>query len=235
MEPRLAHLLAIEQLSAGYGDAVVLSGVSLRIAEGSATALLGRNGMGKTTTIRSLIGLTKPRAGEVRLRGADVTRWPAHRIARAGVALVPEGRGIFPSLTVRENLTMAARPGRWTMARALELFPRVAERLGHLGTQLSGGEQQMLSIARALLTNPDLIILDGATEGLAPLVRQEIWSALRRLRGEGMAALIVDKEVRRLLDIGDRHLILVKGRVVFTGTRAEFLQRAEENLSLLRA
>jgi branched-chain amino acid transport system ATP-binding protein len=164
-----------------------------------------------------------------------VTHWAAHRIARAGVALVPEGRRIFPSLTVRENLVMAARPGRWTMARALELFPRLAERLGHLGTQLSGGEQQMLSISRALLTNPDLIILDGATEGLAPLVRQEIWSALRRLRGEGMAALIVDKEVRRLLEIGDRHLILVKGRVVFAGTSAEWSKRAEENLALLRA
>jgi branched-chain amino acid transport system ATP-binding protein len=196
---------------------------------------MGRNGMGKTTTIRSLMGLTKPRSGEVSLRGTDVTRWAAHRIARAGIALVPEGRRIFPALTVRENLLMAARPGSWTMPRALELFPRLADRLGHFGMQLSGGEQQMLSISRALLTNPDLIILDGATEGLAPLVRQEIWSALRRLRREGMAALIVDKEVRRLLEIGDRHLILVKGRVVFAGTSAEWSQRAEENLALLRA
>jgi len=228
-------LLQARDLHTYYGQSHVLHGVNLEIQAGETVTLMGRNGMGKTTTIRSLMGLTKPRSGEVRLRGADVTRWPAHRIARAGVALVPEGRGIFPSLTVRENLMMAARPGRWTTARLLELFPRLGERLGHLGTQLSGGEQQMLSISRALLTNPDLIILDGATEGLAPLVRQEIWSALRRLRGEGMAALIVDKEVRRLLDIGDRHLILVKGRVVFAGTSAEWSERAEENLALLRA
>jgi branched-chain amino acid transport system ATP-binding protein len=228
-------LLQARDLHTYYGQSHVLHGVNLEIQAGETVTLMGRNGMGKTTTIRSLMGLTKPRSGEVRLRGGDVTRWPAHRIARAGVALVPEGRGIFPSLTVRENLMMAARPGRWTTARVLELFPRLGERLGHLGTQLSGGEQQMLSISRALLTNPDLIILDGATEGLAPLVRQEIWSALRRLRGEGMAALIVDKEVRRLLEIGDRHLILVKGRVVFAGTSAEWSQRAEENLALLRA
>ena len=228
-------LLQARDLHTYYGQSHVLHGVNLEIQAGETVTLMGRNGMGKTTTIRSLMGLTKPRSGEVRLRGADVTRWPAHRIARAGVALVPEGRGIFPSLTVRENLMMAARPGRWTTARLLELFPRLGERLGHLGTQLSGGEQQMLSISRALLTNPDLIILDGATEGLAPLVRQEIWSALRRLRGESMAALIVDKEVRRLLDIGDRHLILVKGRVVFAGTSAEWSERAEENLALLRA
>jgi branched-chain amino acid transport system ATP-binding protein len=151
------------------------------------------------------------------------------------VALVPEGRGIFPALTVRENLVMAARPGRWTLPRALELFPRVGQRLDHLGAQLSGGEQQMLSIARALLTNPELLILDGATEGLAPLVRQEIWAALRRVRAEGMSALVVDKEVRRLLEVGDRHLILVKGRVAFSGTTAEFRACADENLALLRA
>ncbi len=191
--------------------------------------------MGKTTTIRSVLGLTPSRSGSVSLRGADVTGWPAHRIAREGVALVPEGRGIFAALTVRENLIMAARPGRWTLPRALELFPRVGQRLEHLGAQLSGGEQQMLSIARALLTNPELIILDGATEGLAPLVRQEIWAALRTLRAEGMSALVVDKEVRRLLEIGDRHLILVKGRIAFEGTTAAFRARSEENLALLRA
>jgi branched-chain amino acid transport system ATP-binding protein len=228
-------LLEARGLHTYYGQSHVLHGVSFDIQPAETVTLMGRNGMGKTTTIRSVMGLTKPRSGEVRLRGIDVTSWPAHRIAHGGVALVPEGRGIFPTLTVRENLLMARRPGRWTMARALELFPRVGERLGHLGTQLSGGEQQMLSIARALLTNPELIILDGATEGLAPLVRQEIWSALRRLRAEGMAALIVDKEVRRLLEIGDRHLILVKGRIVFTGTSAAFSQHAEENLALLRA
>jgi branched-chain amino acid transport system ATP-binding protein len=196
---------------------------------------MGRNGMGKTTTIRSVLGLTSARSGEVLVRGTAVTGWPAHRIARLGIALVPEGRGIFPDLTAREHLVMAARPGPWTQERALELFPRLGERLEHLGSQLSGGEQQMLAIARALITNPELIILDGATEGLSPVARQQIWAALRRLRSEGTAALIVDKEVRRLLEIGDRHLILVKGRVAFSGTTAEFRERAEQNLALLRA
>jgi branched-chain amino acid transport system ATP-binding protein len=191
--------------------------------------------MGKTTTIRSLLGLTPARSGQVLVRGTPVSGWPAHRIAHLGIALVPEGRGIFPSLTVREHLIMAARPGRWTQERALELFPRLRERLHHLGSQLSGGEQQMVAIARALLLNPELVIFDGATEGLAPLARQQIWAALRRLRSEGTAALVVDKEVRRLLEIGDRHLILVKGRVAFSGTTAEFRERAEQNLALLRA
>ena len=155
--------------------------------------------------------------------------------AGEGIALVPEGRGIFPTLTVRENLVVAQRPGPWTEERALGLFPRLRERISHLGTQLSGGEQQMLAIARALLTNPQLVILDGATEGLAPLVRQEIWAAIRRLRAEGIATLVVDKEVKTLLEIGDHHLILLKGRVVFSGDSAAFRARAEENLALLRA
>jgi branched-chain amino acid transport system ATP-binding protein len=191
--------------------------------------------MGKTTTIRSVLGLTLPRAGSVLVRGTDVTHWPAHRRAREGLALVPEGRGIFPTLTVQENLVVAARPGPWTLDRVLSLFPRVRERLHHLGTQLSGGEQQMLSIARALMTNPSLIILDGATEGLAPLVRREIWGALRTLGEEGTAALIVDKEVHALLDLADRLLIMVKGRIVFRGNSDEWRSRAEENLALLRA
>jgi len=197
--------------------------------------LMGRNGMGKTTTIRSVLGLTPPRSGEVRVRGKVVTGWPAHRIAAQGIGLVPEGRGIFPTLTVTENLRVAQRPGAWTEERALALFPRLRQRLTHLGSQLSGGEQQMLAIARALLINPQLVILDGATEGLAPLIRQEIWSAVRRLRGEGIASLIVDKEVKTLLEIGDRHLILLKGRVVFSGDSASFRARADENLALLRA
>lgn len=230
-----APLLEAVSLHTFYGASHVLHGVSFAVQEGETVTLMGRNGMGKTTTIRSVLGLTPPREGSVRIRGAPVTGWPPHRIAREGIALVPEGRGIFPTLTVRENLQLAARPGRWTRERALDLFPRVRERLEHLGSQLSGGEQQMVSIARALLTNPDLIILDGATEGLAPLVRQEIWAALRRLRAEGTAALIVDKEVRPLLEIGDRHLILLKGRVAFSGSTAEFRARAEENLALLRA
>jgi branched-chain amino acid transport system ATP-binding protein len=228
-------LLEARDLHTFYGASHVLHGVSLAVAPGETLTLMGRNGMGKTTTIRSVLGLTAARSGEVLVRGTRVTGWPAHRIARLGIALVPEGRGIFPTLTVREHLAMAARPGRWTQERALELFPQVRERLDHLGSQLSGGEQQMVAIARALLTNPELIVLDGATEGLAPVVRREIWAALRRLRGEGTAALIVDKEVRRLLEIGDRHLILVKGRVAFSGTTAEFRARAEQNFSLLRA
>src|SRR5258706_2459970 len=198
---------------------------------------MGRNGMGKTTTIRSVLGLTSARSGEVLVRGTQVTGWPAHRIARLGIALVPEGRGIFPDLTAREHLVMAARPGPWTQERAIELFPRLGERLEHLGSDVSGGEQEMLAIARALITNPELIILDGATEGLSPVARQQIWAALRRLRSEGTAALIVDKEVRRLLEIGDRHLILVKGRVAFSGTTAEFRERArsEEHTSELQS
>ncbi len=230
-----APLLDARDLHTFYGASHVLHGVSLAVAPGETVTLMGRNGMGKTTTIRSVLGLTAARSGEVLVRGTRVTGWPAHRIAQLGIALVPEGRGIFPALSVREHLVMAARPGRWSQERALDLFPRLGERLGHLGSQLSGGEQQMLAIARALLTNPELIILDGATEGLAPLARQQIWSALRRLRSEGTAALIVDKEVRRLLEIGDRHLILVKGRVAFSGTTAQFRERAEQNLALLRA
>jgi branched-chain amino acid transport system ATP-binding protein len=218
-----------------YGASHVLHGVNLRIFPGECVTLMGRNGMGKTTTIRSVLGLTPPRSGEVRVRGTAVTSLPAYRIARQGIALVPEGRGIFPTLTARENLIVSARPGRWTVEGALDLFPRLRERLHHLGSQLSGGEQQMLSIGRALLTNPELIILDGATEGLAPLIRQEIWAVLRRLRAEGTATLVVDKEVRPLLELGDRHLILVKGRVAFAGNSAEWRARAEENLALLRA
>ena len=229
------RLLELIDLHTFYGDSHVLHGVSLSIAPGETVTLMGRNGMGKTTTIRSALGLTPPRSGEVWVRGVSVTGWPAHRIAREGIALVPEGRGIFPTLTARENLLVSARPGRWTVERVLALFPRVGERLDHLGAQLSGGEQQMLSIARALVTNPALIILDGATEGLAPLVRQEIWAALRKLRGEGTAALVVDKEVRALLEIGDRHLIMVKGRIAFEGDSAAFAERMQDNLALLRA
>jgi branched-chain amino acid transport system ATP-binding protein len=228
-------LLEATDLHTFYGASHVLHGVSFSIAQGETVTLMGRNGMGKTTTIRSVLGLTPPRSGEVRVRGNVVTGWPAHRIAAQGIGLVPEGRGIFPTLTVTENLRVAQRPGAWTEERALALFPRLRQRLTHLGSQLSGGEQQMLAIARALLINPQLVILDGATEGLAPLIRQEIWSAVRRLRGEGIASLIVDKEVKTLLEIGDRHLILLKGRVVFSGDSESFRERAEENLALLRA
>ena len=231
----MTALLEATDLHTFYGASHVLHGVSFSIAQGETVTLMGRNGMGKTTTIRSVLGLTPPRSGEVRVRGNVVTGWPTHRIAAQGIALVPEGRGIFPTLTVTENLRIAQRPGPWTKERALALFPRLRQRLTHLGSQLSGGEQQMLAIARALLINPQLVILDGATEGLAPLIRQEIWSAVRRLRGEGIASLIVDKEVKTLLEIGDRHLILLKGRVVFSGDSASFRARADENLALLRA
>jgi branched-chain amino acid transport system ATP-binding protein len=228
-------LLEVNGVHTYYGASHVLHGVTFSIGEGEVVALMGRNGMGKTTTIRSVLGLTPPREGRILLRGGDVTGWPAHRIASRGVALVPEGRGVFPTLTVHENLVVAARPGPWTLERALSLFPRLRERRDHLGTQLSGGEQQMLSIARALLTNPALLLLDGATEGLAPLVRAEIWDALRKVRAEGMAALVVDKDVHVLLSLADRHLVLVKGRVVFSGTSDEWCAHAEENLALLRA
>ena len=231
----MTPLIEGRELHTYYGASHVLHGVSLAVAPGETVTLMGRNGMGKTTTIRSLLGLTPARSGDVFVRGKAVTRWPPHRVAQEGIALVPEGRGIFPTLSVAENLRVAQRPGPWSEERALALFPRLRERARHLGSQLSGGEQQMLAIARALLTNPQLVILDGATEGLAPLVRQEIWAALRRLRAEGMAALVVDKEVKALLELGDRHLILVKGRIAFSGDTSAFQSRYEDNLSLLRA
>jgi branched-chain amino acid transport system ATP-binding protein len=231
----VSALLEAIDLHTFYGASHVLHGVTFSVQPGETVTLMGRNGMGKTTTIRSVLGLTPPRSGEVRVDGKPVDGWPAHRIAAQGIALVPEGRGIFPTLSVRENLRVAQRPGRWTEERALTLFPRLRNRLAHLGSQLSGGEQQMLSIGRALLTNPRLVILDGATEGLAPLVRQEIWAAVRKLRAEEIAVLVVDKEVKTLLEIGDRHLILLKGRVVFSGDTAEFRARGEQNLALLRA
>jgi branched-chain amino acid transport system ATP-binding protein len=231
----MTPLLEAVDLHTFYGASHILHGVSFSVAAGETVTLMGRNGMGKTTTIRSVLGLTPPRSGEVRVRGKAVTGWATHRIAGEGIALVPEGRGIFPTLTVRENLQVAQKPGPWSEERALSLFPRLGERLAHLGSQLSGGEQQMLAIARALLTNPALMILDGATEGLAPLIRQEIWAAVRRFRAEGIASLIVDKEVKTLLEIGDRHLIVLKGRIVFSGDTAAFRARAEENLALLRA
>ena len=234
-----APLLEARELHTWYGPSHVLHGVSLSVRQGETVTLMGRNGMGKTTTVRSLLGLTPPRSGVVRIRGIRRTGAAPHVIARDGLALVPEGRGIFPTLTVRENLIMAARPGpggrrSWTLERVLESFPRLRQRLSHRGSQLSGGEQQMLAIGRALLTNPDLLVLDGATEGLAPLVRNEIWSVVRALRAEGTAALLIDKDVRRLLELGERHLVLVKGRVVFSGTTAEWQARAEENLAHLR-
>ena len=215
-------LLEARELHTYYGASHVLHGVDFRIDAGEAVGLMGRNGMGKSTLIRSMLGLVKPRHGEVRVRGTPMTGADPFRVARQGIAYVPEGRGIFPNLTVRENLVMAARAGPdgrrdWTYERALATFPRLAERLDHGGGQLSGGEQQMLTIGRALMTNPDLLILDEATEGLAPLIAREIWRIVGEIRAHGIATLIVDKNYRAVTAITDRNVILVKGRVVFEG------------------
>ena len=219
-------LLEGRGLDTYYGQSHVLRGVSLRIAAGEAIGLMGRNGMGKTTLIRTLVGLVRPRGGAVLFDGEDITGLPTFAIARRGIAYVPEGRGIFASLSVAENLAIAARPARrgttpgWSVARVLEVFPRLANRLGNRGDQLSGGEQQMLAIARALLSNPRLIILDEATEGLAPIVRDEIWKTVALIRSTGMATLVVDKTVAAVTAIADRIVILVKGEVVFEDTPA---------------
>ena len=219
-------------LHAYYGASHVLHGIDFSVSTGEAIALMGRNGMGKTTLIRSLVGHLPPRRGEIRIHGVDMTRALPHRIARRGIAYVPEGRGIFPNLTVKENLIMAARSdagGRtdWTYKRVLETFPRLAERLSHGGQQLSGGEQQMLAIGRALMTNPTLLILDEATEGLAPLIAQEIWRIIRTVRETGIAAIIVDKDFAAVSKLTDRNIILVKGSVVFEGSGAALRAKPE--------
>jgi branched-chain amino acid transport system ATP-binding protein len=215
-------MLTVEALDAGYGEAQILFGVDLTIAEGEVVTLLGRNGMGKTTTIRAIMGLIKPKAGRVSVAGRDLTGAAPFRIAQAGIGLVPEGRMIFPTLSVEENLiaTAASRFGkpRWDIQRIYDFFPRLKERRANRGNQLSGGEQQMLAIGRALMTNPRLIILDEATEGLAPIIRQEIWACLAALKAEGESILVIDKNVDALAKIADRHIVLEKGRVVWRGT-----------------
>ncbi len=225
-------LLEARDLQTYYGASHVLRGVDFRVARGETVGLMGRNGMGKTTLLRSMLGLVKPRYGGVWVRGELVTGVDPWRIARRGIAYVPEGRGIFPNLSVRENLTMAARPGvdgrrDWTYQRVLETFPRLAQRLGHGGWQLSGGEQQMLTIGRALMTNPDLLILDEATEGLAPHVAREIWRIIREIRAAGIATLLVDKNHAAVTAISDRNVILVKGKVVFEGDSPTLRTRPE--------
>ena len=219
-------LLEVENLETAYGSSQVLFGISMRINPGEAVTLLGRNGMGKTTTVRSILGLTKPFKGSVSFRGERIERLSPDRIARLGIALVPEGRQIFPNLSVREHLLAFAenRSGRsdpWTPERVFQFFPKLKERENNQGNQLSGGEQQMLAIGRALVTNPHLLILDEATEGLAPLVREEIWKCLERLRAAGQTILVIDKYIERLVRLADRHTIIERGRVAWQGTSAQ--------------
>ena len=221
----MAALLDIEGIDVAYGPSQVLFGLSLQIESGEVATLLGRNGMGKTTTVRAIMGLTPARAGCIRFRGEAIHDWSADRIARAGIGLVPEGRHIFPNLSVRENLAAFAanRHGRrdpWTLERVYALFPQLAERASNMGNQLSGGEQQMLAIGRALMTNPHLLILDEATEGLAPLMREEIWRCLAALRAAGQSMLVIDKYVDRLVGMADRHTLIERGRVGWSGDSA---------------
>ena len=220
-------IVEAEDLHTYYGSSHVLHGVSLRVRRGEALGLMGRNGMGKTTLLRSVLGFVRPRRGRVRVKGRDVAGHPPYRIARAGLAYVPEGRGIFPNLTVRENLVMAARPGPWSLQEILKTFPRLPERIGHGGGHLSGGEQQMLTIGRALMTNPDLLILDEATEGLAPRIAQDIWRIVRQVRDSGIATILVDKNFRAVNAATDRNMILVKGRVAYDGPAAELAAQPE--------
>ena len=219
-------LLEIDQLETAYGSSQVLFGVSLSIAEGKVATLLGRNGMGKTTMVRSICGLTRPRGGTIRFAGERIDKLPADRIGRCGIGLVPEGRQIFPNLSVRENLVafaanrFSAREP-WTLDRVYAFFPRLAERANNLGGRLSGGEQQMLAIGRALMTNPRLLILDEATEGLAPLVREDIWRCLDTLRDSGHTIFVIDKYVEQLIVLADQHTILERGLVAWRGSSAE--------------
>jgi branched-chain amino acid transport system ATP-binding protein len=225
-------IIEAEGLHTYYGASHILHGINLTVRRGEAIGLMGRNGMGKTTLIRTLLGHITPRHGAIKINGRDLTGAAPYVVAREGIAYVPEGRGIFPNLTVRENLIMMGRPGPdgqfdWTYERVLQTFPRLAERLSHGGQQLSGGEQQMLCIGRALMTNPTSLVLDEATEGLAPLIAQEIWRIIRTVRESGIAAIIVDKNFGAVSALTDRNLILVKGRVVFEGTGSELRNQPE--------
>jgi branched-chain amino acid transport system ATP-binding protein len=227
-----APLLEVEGLETCYGLSQVLFGLSLSVGSGEMVALMGRNGMGKTTTVRSIMGLTPPRAGAVRIGGRDVRGMASFRIAQLGIGLVPEGRQIFPNLNVRENLVAASanRLGSadpWTLDKIHALFPKLAERGGNMGNQLSGGEQQMLAIGRALMTNPRLLILDEATEGLAPLIREEIWNCLSMLKARGQSVLVIDKNVENLARIADRHYIIERGRTVWSGTSEQLIAEPE--------
>ena len=219
----MPDMLAFDDVVACYGNAVVLDRLSFSLAEGQSLAVLGRNGVGKTTLLETLMGNTRVPRGRIGWRGDDITRWPAYRRVHAGLGWVPQEREVFPSLTVEENLTVVARPGAWNLRRVYEFFPRLAERRGNYGNQLSGGEQQMLAIGRALMTNPKLLILDEATEGLAPLIREEIWHCLSLLKSRGQSILVVDKNVDHLARICDRHTIIERGRTVWSGTSDELM------------
>jgi branched-chain amino acid transport system ATP-binding protein len=224
-------MLKLEAIESAYGQSRILFGIDLTVGAGEVVTLLGRNGMGKTTTIKSIFGLLKPLGGRVVIDGEDMTGRSPHAIAQRGLGLVPEGRQIFPTLSVEENLvaTRRTRPGaaRWTLESVYRLFPRLKERRRNMGNQLSGGEQQMLAIGRALMTNPKLVVLDEATEGLAPLIREEIWACLRAIKDEGEAILVIDKNVDALARFADRHVVIEKGRVVWTGTTPELLATPE--------
>jgi branched-chain amino acid transport system ATP-binding protein len=227
-----ARLLEIERIETAYGRSKVLFGLSLSIAAGEMVTLMGRNGMGKTTTVRSIMGLTPAATGSIRLDGQEIRQLPSYRIAKLGLGLVPEGRQVFPNLTARENLIATAANRRevadpWTYDKVCALFPRLAERIDSMANLLSGGEQQMLVIGRALMTNPRLLILDEATEGLAPLIRTEIWRCLAQLREQGQAVLLIDKNVAALTRLADRHYLIERGRVVWSGTSKELTAAPE--------
>ena len=226
------RLLAARGLHTYYGASHILRGIDFHVDRGETIGLMGRNGMGKSTLLKSLMGIVRPRAGTVEIKGRAMTGRPPYEAAQMGIAYVPEGRGIFGNLSVKENLVMAARPGTggqrdWTYERVLDTFPRLKERLGHGGQQLSGGEQQMLTIGRALMTNPDVLILDEATEGLAPLIAREIWRICALVRASGISSVIVDKAWRQVTQVTDRNVILVKGEVVHQATSAELRQQPE--------
>jgi branched-chain amino acid transport system ATP-binding protein len=214
-------MLEIRNLETSYGRSQVLFGIDLRIGKGEVVSLLGRNGMGKSTTVRSIMGITPAKSGTISFEGEPIHRLPSYRVAQKGLGLVPEGRQVFPNLTVRENLVATARGGAWTLERVFKLFPHIAARQGNYGNQLSGGEQQMLAIARALMTNPRLLILDEATEGLAPRIRADIYRSIEQLKSEGLSILVIDKDVRVLTRVADRHYVLEKGRVVWSGSSKE--------------
>jgi len=220
-------MLQVHDLETAYGRSQVLFKVNLEIGASQVVSLLGRNGMGKTTTVRSIMGITQSKGGTIRFRGQDIHRLPSYRVAKQGIGLVPEGRQVFPNLTVRENLVATARRGPWTYEKVLKLFGNLRERQSHYGNQLSGGEQQMLAIGRALLTNPRLLILDEATEGLAPIIRQDIYRSIAELKAEGLSILVIDKDVRALSQVADVNYVLEKGRVVWSGGSAELRANQE--------